>query len=137
MDIDIARLAAFIDGEGYIGVIRRKLAPSHSYRYIPKIQITNSNYRLIDWLIFMFDFCPAEYTEPRHNRKTQYKAYVDNGKAIEIARAVKPFLIFKDYQAEKLIYYWENLRWQKGLRVPQDLESERNVLYEELRKLNS
>jgi len=136
MDIDTARLAAFIDGEGYIGLIRRRIAPSYSYRYIPRIQITNSNYRLIDWLIFMFDFHQTEYTDPRPNNKIQYKAYIANGKAIEIAREVKPFLIFKDFQAEKLIYYWENLRWRKGLRVPQDLEDERNNLYEELRKLN-
>jgi hypothetical protein len=135
--IDIARLAAYIDGEGYIGILKAKNSASYyGYRYVPRVQVTNTNYTLIDWLSFMFDFKIFEHHSPDASRRTCYHAELANQKAVDIAEKILPFLIIKPKQAELLIKFWESTRWSKGSIVPTEIMKERERIHLLIKELN-
>lgn len=96
---DWARLAAFIDGEGCIGVAIRNRA---NYRqHVVSVDITNTDIRLMHWLKERFGGrIDVNNREPHGNRKIGYRWQV-RGKAIEnILRGCLDLFIMKREQAE-------------------------------------
>jgi hypothetical protein len=122
---DKAYLAGLIDGEGCI-----KLYPQMN----PPCQITiaNNNKKVLDWVKDKLD-CGNVYIHklpPERKHKTQYQWRVASREQIKkILKAIKPYLIIKDDQADRMLYYI-HINPYRGYRIsecpPQILKVIRN-----------
>ena len=141
-DIDWARLAMCIDCEGSI-MITKQRDPRHfaGYRYLNRIQVSNTNYRLVDWLQFFFGFnINKRKTKQKQYHKDQYIAYVDSHLAVMIAHKIYPWLVIKRELAQLIIEMQESLTYQskgRGVRVPNEVMLHRDNLYLRAKELNT
>ena len=125
-EIDWARLAAFIDGEGTIYINRQKARkPSWSPRYFLQVVITNTNPVLMTWLKDTF-FGSVYYVKDKSNKfsKKQVMRWQMNGRigAIVLTRCL-PYFVMKKAQAEVGIAF-ENLKtvnWSRRKVCDSDL----------------
>ena len=104
----IIYLGGFIDGEGWIGIKKafspkttRSLSPS----YAAILQITNTNEKIIGWLVENFggQFCRTRPGSSKH--KVAYIWYVGNRKLQPLLAQVCPYLIIKQEQANIVLNF--------------------------------
>jgi len=139
---DIVYLAGIVDGEGSIILERRtKLRPQEkSVMYSPRIAISNTDYRLMEWLKEKFGGNITK-TKRGNNWKDCYAWGMSRSKAIELARMLMPYLKLKSVQAYCLSCYELEAVWTKGgkpeeCKVSDEEIDRRDKLYQELKKLN-
>jgi hypothetical protein len=103
-EIDFARLAAFIDGEGCIDIHTHRAFMKHLGRVFEtqyvRIQITNTDFRLALWCKETFGGTahPEPPKSERHKAKLNW--YCSSKKAAEILIACLPYFVMKRDQAE-------------------------------------
>jgi hypothetical protein len=151
-EVDWARLAAYIDGEGSIfirqrkataGDVRKNQARGHSL----VVTIANCDIRLLNWCRENFDGCVyrsrpdspgvgAKYQRPR---RAYFAWIVGNAKAAHMLDKCMPYFICKKEQAEialafqKTVSRRNHTRWKGGL--PSGLYEEREAFRLELQRL--
>lgn len=140
--IDWARLAAFIDGEGCVAIN----CASHSldnpqYKRRPKVEyvrvgIINTDIRLGLWLQNTFGGALSIKTRQQKHYKEAYQWTVSCVIACDVLRGCLPYLICKREQAETCLALQATMkRWGvKG--VPQDIVEKRAELKAKLHVLN-
>jgi hypothetical protein len=101
-----AWLAALIDGEGWIGVVRERRPRNKSgWNYKPTVEIVNCNRQLLNAALE----CASGYSTLKHNRlrETNHRQTFSvrfNQRAIAaLLEQIKPYLIVKRKQAELVI----------------------------------
>lgn len=135
-EIDLARLAAFIDGEGCITITVRK---SNSRMNI-KIFITNTDIRLPEWCVGVTGVGNIHMSDSRRDLmrvKPAYRWECTGGAAMDLAKLVYPYLILKKDQADILIRlrkYVTNAYGVAGL--PAWVKEQRLSLTNQIRQLN-
>lgn len=129
--IELAYIAGIIDGEGYIGIYKRKNKNSN-YQY--QIAISNTNFKLIRWINKKIKFGSVYYLEKKDNRKPQLKYTIHGNEAVLLLKNVLKYLIIKKKQAKIVISLSENKF--NGKKVPIIYQRKRINLYKKLRKLN-
>lgn len=129
-EINIDYLAGFIDGEGCLGISKRKRRkPQHIPNYFPYLSITNTNLELITWLKKKLGGCVSIMkNKDNPNWKTSYGLYLDRGGTYKILKLIKDKLILKCRQANIMLFFMEN---RKNL-----LSVDRERLYLRMKKLN-
>ena len=97
---DLARLAAYIDGEGYIAIERVGIKRSHKMQ----VTITNTDVRLVVWLKDTFG---GEYRAKgkTNSRRRIWYWYAGSALADELLKACLPYFIMKRDQAEIAIAF--------------------------------
>ena len=103
-DIDYARLAAYIDGEGNVDVCYKKCVKT----YFAQVVVTNTDPRLIVWLYETFGgFIRHNSWEHRQNRKWRETLvwYITCKKAVDLLIHCRPYLISKADQADILFAF--------------------------------
>lgn len=110
---ELAYIAGIIDGEGYIGICKRK-ERGRVPTYSPRIGITNTNEQLIQYLINTFSkhHVVCRYQQRLRNPKHHiaYNIEIRNLRdCLALARAIQPYLIVKQDKAKQLIS-WCGLR---------------------------
>ncbi len=104
-NVELAWAAGFIDGEGCIGIWKRKDRPSYRFH----IQVENTDFRPLNKLCSMFG--GSVWTSKRVKKfKTLYGWKIEGQKAAQVLNLVFPYLIVKKEQAEVAIEY-ANYRW--------------------------
>lgn len=95
--LEVAYLAGLVDGEGCLGLaVRLK-------KYVtPTLQIGNTNYDIIEWLMGITGTC-YYVPDKRPNRKQAYLWRCAGAQAREVIRFVYPFLIIKKKQAKVIL----------------------------------
>ena len=139
-EIDCARLAAFIDGEGMIDIhthsqFRKHLNRVYETRYV-RIVIVNTDFRLARWCKATFGGHAA--FEQRKNPKWRpvAKWYVSTGKAVEILQLCYPYMLLKREQAEVAFAFQETVGWQNGQTGhSEETHKRRAQLQEEMKRL--
>ena len=151
-DIDKARLAAYIDGEGSIYINKqgalggRKKTPQYSL----SLMIGNTDVRLMTWLKSTFDgsVYHVKYEKCKHLGKKPIMRWQVNERMAEvILKACVPYMIMKKQQAEVGIAFMllkqdRQIRMRDSLgrirREPlSDAElSQRHALKMEIQRLN-
>lgn len=100
------RAAAFIDGEGTIG-IRKSIDKrwSGSINYTLAVAVTNTDERLAHWLHQTFggNFYHEELKNPKHKRKFIWS--IHNKPAEEFLMRIYPYLLLKRRQAQTAFFY--------------------------------
>lgn len=100
---EIAYIAGFFDGEGYVGVIAPK-ATKNKKRY-PRFQasITQLDRGVLDWIASKFGFATGVYTERRaygRARGPMSRLILRDKRALLLVSTVRPFLIVKAKQVD-------------------------------------
>ena len=103
--LEVAYLAGIIDGEGCIGLAWR------TKKYVtPTLQVGNTNYDLIEWLVGITGSCyfvPERRDKP--NWKDRYLWRCAGMQARELIRMTYPFLIVKKRQARVVLKLHEDV----------------------------
>ncbi len=104
-----AYLAGIFDGEGNIGYY--KANGSHAIY----VQITNTDSRVISWLVSRIDYGYVK-TRKRHvNRKPVWEWLIRNrDNAIEFLNTIKPYLVIKLDQVDLLLSLMNDERLLRG-----------------------
>lgn len=102
-NIELAMLAAFIDGEGYIQ-LRERIAPGKCYT-IPFVAITNCDLRLMKWLKDTFGGCVCSNHYKNFNPKwnESFAWRIEGQYAVSVLEKCLPYFIIKGDQAKVLI----------------------------------
>jgi len=132
-ELELMRLAAFIDGEGSI-VLGVQEGRCRNLR----LQLCNTDPRLITWAKELFGGTITK--EERSVRKTKgnerniFRWHVSSKQAEILLKAVYPFLLLKKEQAEVALAYRSTVgnQWDK---VPSEVKAKRVELSEELSRL--
>ena len=105
-------LAAFIDGEGTIG-IRRAVTTKGTYTHNQYISLTNTDVRLMEWAVELFGGkMPKPQRDKRSNYKDKYTWYLGGSESYQIIKAICPYLILKREQANNAITLYEEItKW--------------------------
>lgn len=99
--VDWARLAAYIDGEGCI-TIARKVLRSGLVRTYLMVYVTNTNPRLPEWIRDTFGGSVQSSGFPHGNSKwsPMFNWVTGNAQAVWILNGCLPFFVIKREQAE-------------------------------------
>ena len=110
--IDIQYLAGFFDGEGcfYLGIQKAK-HPKNDKLY-PKAQVMLSQsgeigLQLLERIQIQYGGSLYTHLKPGQHKatKTAYKIYWNKSEAIELIKALLPYLIVKKTEAEQVLNY--------------------------------
>lgn len=138
--IDWARLAAYIDGEGGVHILTTShTSPTHQGRpknEFVRVAITNSDMRLALWLQDTFGGAVQVRTLQNPAHKPIYVWTVSCAYAVAVLQRCLPYFITKREQAELCIALQATMkRWGvKG--VPESVIKERFVIREKIHVLN-
>lgn len=146
---DWARLAAFIDGEGSINFsVRKPSAGQYNDTLMGRIQVTNTDVRLIKWCAETFGMNMADKPHSPGRRKgNEHKwkpcmfATATSFRACWILHNCLPWFILKrdqaliilDHQSTTVVGLWER---GVGKKTPQDILEYRSSLRRKLAELN-
>ena len=132
-----AQLGSFIDGEGTISISKDTRSRNHSYSQ--RLIITNSDARLIVWLVDNFGGTfpdPIKYDD--ENWKNVYYWKLNGRNSYKLIKKIRGHLLLKQEQADCAIDLYEKVaKWNYGgkpvSKYKQDLSKE---LYKRCKKLN-
>jgi len=109
-----AYLAGLIDGEGSVQIVRATTSYNRKSRRIYhqlRVLVFNNNYDMISWIknaVGYGNIRTRKRQSPRHQKGYIYVATAL--KALEIVRAVYPYLIAKKKQADVAFLFGETIR---------------------------
>lgn len=131
--IEWARLAAFLDGEGSIGIRRR--SKGHLY---PVLQISNTDPRLPLWLAAIFGGSVGSTTPKNARHKKAYVWSAVSRQAEFIIRRVRPYLLLKGAQADICLAMRETVLFGRNHHNPLSgtVINRREQLFEQCADLN-
>ena len=144
---DIAYLAGIVDGEGslYIGNFSCNPKTGKPY-YQTCMQVTNTDEKLIDWLIHTFGGLKSKRTAKQHPVNSRKQAYVwtaTGDRLTHLCNLILPFLICKKRQCEILIEMRKTYKQTYGSKgnqglkeMPDELRAYRQSLMDEIRSLH-
>lgn len=132
----IAYLAGILDGEGTVNISH--LPKKDQYRL--RLQIVNTDKRLIDWLASNFKGHTYEVKGHRRNNpnwRTRYEYFFfpkkDN---LPLLKSMIPFLICKKEQMKIAIRFIETIGQKEGIRLSRDAYETRKECKARLNVLN-
>lgn len=111
----LSMLAAFIDGEGTIGIYRN-VSTAGYFNYHQVIELINTDIRLIEWLVENFGGRdPKPYKVKGDNRKDAYPWQLSGSNSYKLIKKIRSYLILKQEQADNAIELWEKVsKWHYG-----------------------
>ena len=111
------RLAAFVDGEGTIGIYRALRKNKYNYHQI--LEISNTDIRLIEWLVNNFGGSFPKVEGRSGNRKNAYHWTLTGSNSYKLIKKIRPYLLLKQEQADCAIELYDKLsKWNYGSRKP-------------------
>lgn len=111
-EIDLAYMAGFFDGEGYIGILKRK-RKDWNIEYFLQLSLGQKDGATMDWITE--NFGGKTYTVKRDG--TFYWT-CSNKMALNLLEKITPYLKYKKPQAELAIEFYKN----RNLKRPIPLE---------------
>lgn len=117
-EIDLARLAMFIDSEGCIS-LNKAGCWKKVKAFNPKVRMANSNELLVNWAVDVFNrlgikahITPSKRCDDNPKWKRVYDIMVTGqSKCHELLTVIYPYLIGKRQQAD-LVLEWIESRWE-------------------------
>lgn len=106
-EFKLGQLAAFVDGEGTIGIEKSRAKKNDSRKndsYSLKLSVTNTAIELIDWLQEKFGGNVRK--QRKEGRKLCYEWKIQGREAYILLKEMSFFLIIKKEQADTAIKFW-------------------------------
>lgn len=144
-ETDKAYLAGLIDGEGCVGAFKRER--TNTTICSPYVSIANTNPAMIEWIREKIPFGTAT---SRKSKITHWKDHLTmqwgGDSAIALLECVFPYLVLKSEQARnviglrkseiRLLKESKRTRFSKVFKVPDWLQTQRQIVAEEIKRLN-
>lgn len=141
-----AWLAGFIDGEGYIGILKQRKKPdrkqSDSLQYHPYLIITSTKRQIIDYIKRIIGKGRIASNSLKSQNKAYFQYKLSQSEALEaILRQLQPYFKIKSCQSD-LVRRFIQIRQNKskktgrGTRGLSSFGFEEEKIYQELRRLN-
>lgn len=130
-ELELAYLAGFFDGEGSIGIMRRKKVKSKNYAYYASISVGQKDKAIINTL-------QKHFRGGIHKvkRDGSYMWYCTDKTAYECIKQLLPYLRYKKPQAELVVSLYEEApNRTKFNMLPQTELIRRELLYNKIRTL--
>lgn len=144
-EVDWARLAAYIDGEGTIMISRTQLKRGRQMPlFVLTLVVANTDMRLLRWLseTFTGEHIFSQSAKQRSfraswSKKTCYSWRLFEKRAAQVLERVRPYLICKREQADTALAY-RALRdcGSKGHKLTLSDIQERDIFRDKMRALN-
>lgn len=141
-EIDWARLAAYIDGEGTVMIAKtERKTGTKAPQYVLTLIVANTDMRLIEWLASTFGgsfyFSHSEKTRFRSNKVcTSWRQHED--RAATLLAHCLPYMIIKREQAEVALAYRELRKLgSKGRKISAEELASREAFRSRIHTLNS
>lgn len=137
--IQNAYLAGFLDGEGYIAIMKRRERQVKDM-YIPYIVVANTQKEVLN--LFQKQFGGKLYLKKFKNYKWKncYRWDIRGSQVKKILECLLPYLVLKRKQAESLLKYITKsygVYFRKGCKgMPIQFHKDRIKIYEKMRQLN-
>ena len=137
----LSYLAGMLDADGCISISKMKAGKQRTAnpRYVLGLNVTNTSLSLMNWLIEHFGgrYKARKQLLPHH--KITYSWFYENGKAAEVLRLVKPFLVIKEKQASvgiELVDGWKTPTGGQGAQTSKEEIERREGLWLLMKALN-
>lgn len=140
-DIELGWCCGFIDGEGCIRIDKTR---TQIYTYRPAIRVSNTNIDALKRIrnLFKRGIIYKGKREEKANHKIAYQWCVDTLNAIAIAKMIQPHLIIKRKQCDLLLEFYDKCmnhtkkKWGGSNKIPNDIQILREIMFDEMCKLN-
>lgn len=110
-EIEIGYIAGFVDGEGCVGIHKRKHKNKFGQwiGYSGILQISNTNKEVMEWLKKKCGVSSEiYYKHPKGNRKAAYGISFNKSESYSLLKIILSHLIVKKQQAEIFLLFCEN-----------------------------
>jgi len=141
--IDLARLAAYIDGEGCISIsVSKPRGTAITKGFSLNLTVTNTDIRLLNWVTSVFGgtHCQANNNHQKPGTKKCWRWCICELQAEEILRRCLPYFIIKAEQAQIALDF-RNLmiesRGKRGTPVTSEALAKREDFQRRIIALNS
>jgi hypothetical protein len=142
--VDLAYLAGIIDGEGcfWIGLVPRKSGDGYvSEHYRGLLKITNTDKKLIDWLLKIFEGTQSATMkyQPKGKFEREVFEWVATGdRLLDLCEIILPYLLLKKEHCEIMIKFRKTYNKRQGSTKIDlaDLVTRRECM-SDIRQLNS
>ncbi len=118
-------MAGFFDGEGYIGILKRKRKDWNT-EYFIQVSIGQNDGGTMDWILDNFGGHLHKI-----KRDDSYYWICSNKKAYEFLKKITPYLKYKKPQAELAIEFYEKRNLSKP--IPKEELDRRENIYQRLK----
>lgn len=99
-------LAAIVDGEGCLCISKHKSNHNRGYNHQARLEVSNTDKRLLDWIQERFGGRIAVYTfaqQPKNSRQTSYRWICEGKRLTHICELIYPFSIIKKEQIDIIL----------------------------------
>lgn len=134
---DLAWAAGIVDGEGYVGISRRK--HPNTTDYYPRLRVTMTHKSTVERLLGMFVNTQVRLYQDKRNtpRKLQYVWDLRSRVVKEVLKQLYPYLFTKKEQAKYILEFSERCGAKiMGKRLTVAEKNERVTFFSILKHLN-
>ena len=131
--VQVSYMAGIIDGEGHIGISRRRKNYHYSWSYDPHVSVTNTSEELLLWLQNSTRFGTITARRTLESRKSCAVWQLRVHEMAPFLRAIQPYLIVKLRQSEILLDYLASIRHNHGRgkgHTEEEITLKENLFYE-------
>ena len=121
-------MAGFFDGEGYVGILKRKRNEKWNAEYFIQLSIGQVDGATMDWVVDNF----GGHLH-RVKRDNSFYWIASNKEAYQILKLITPFLKYKKPQAELAIEFYEKRNLTRP--IPKEEIDRRENIYLKLKSL--
>ena len=134
----IAYLAGIIDGEGTIVIAKGKIRKGRkNHLYSLRLQVGNSERRLIDWLQENFGGSVHILRKKKGKKRPAWQWVLGSQDTYKLLKEMKYYLVIKEEQADIGIKFYERtLSHKPGGKVPVWLNEKREELFQRMKDLH-
>lgn len=137
-------LAMAIDCEGSIGIKRSWHRHMEKFYYQPAIQISNTNRRLIDYLVEIYPHVTIRHTQPRNPKHSGFWTWVVKADYNpDCLFQIKEYLIVKKEQAGIVLDFYDDYQKQMrngkgrfGIKISDEMRANQDLWFTRINKLN-
>jgi hypothetical protein len=138
--VDLSYIAAIVDGEGSIIIGKRSTTLSSGEKnplYHVVLKVTNTDPRLIDWLISKVGCGQKQIDKRGGNRRNSYRWHLTQTPAVDLLNKIEPYSVIKKEQIKIVNDFRStyNQVFSKG-GTPPDIVNFREQCFVELKKLH-
>ncbi len=139
---DLAYAAGIIDGDGciYIDRFKDKKKKHGLYTYVLRVKVCQSDNQAVIWLSETFGGSWREYPYHKYkysaNKKPLFIWQINNMKAVELLKIIKPYMKIKIKQAETGIQYEDTLAPNTNKPMLSKYREHKELLAVKMRDLN-
>jgi len=115
----LAYAAGIIDGEGHVGITKRRPKAMRSPKYTVRLGVDMTNRKALSFLQKLFSISSSKFGIGKRYRKNHKPIFIlglENDSAVALCKAVLPFLLVKKEQAEIIISCRKMQNATKGTR---------------------